>query len=136
MDLKERNKKDKSQVWKNTKFVVSFNHALDGIKTIFKEERNMRNHTMIGIIPVLLGWYFKISALEWIAVVTCIFLVMLMEFINTIFETVVDMVTDYEFHPLAKKAKDIAAGAVLIAAIFTIIVAAVIFMPKFIALYF
>ena len=59
-----------------------------------------------------------------------------MEFINTIFETIVDMVTDYKFHPLAKKAKDIAAGAVLVTGIFAVIVAAIIFLPKFISLYF
>ena len=59
-----------------------------------------------------------------------------MEFLNTIFENVVDLVTDYEYHPLAKKAKDIAAGAVLVTAFFAILIAAIIFLPKFLELYY
>ncbi|UJF16674.1 diacylglycerol kinase family protein [Jeotgalibaca sp. MA1X17-3] len=110
-------------------------HALQGIKTIVTEERNMRKHISFGIFPILLGWFFKVSSMEWIIIITCIFLVIIMEFLNTIFETVVDMVTEYTFHPLAKKAKDIAAGAVLVTGIFTLIVAAIIFLPKFISLY-
>lgn len=136
MVLKESSKSEKKKDWKNKKFFSSVKHALEGVQTILKEERNMRNHAALGIIPLLMGWYFRINALEWIAIIFCIFLVIIMEFLNTIFETVVDMVTDYEFHPLAKKAKDIAAGAVLVTAVFSLIIAAVIFLPKFITLYF
>lgn len=132
MDSKEKNKIEKANYWKNVTFAVSFKHALNGVKTIIKEEPNMKRHVGLGIIPLLLGWYFNIALWEWVTVITCIFLVIIMEFINTIFETVVDMVTNYEFHPLAKNAKDIAAGAVLVTATFTAIIAALIFIPKII----
>lgn len=132
MDSKEKNKRAKANAWKNVKFVASFKHAFNGVKTIIKEEHNMKRHVGLGIIPLLLGWYFNIALWEWVMVITCIFLVIIMEFINTIFETVVDMVTNYEFHPLAKKAKDIAAAAVLVTASFTAIIAALIFIPKII----
>lgn len=134
MVLKENNHRQK-KAWKNKKFSASIKHALQGLKTIVTEERNMRKHISFGIFPILLGWFFKVSPIEWIIIITCIFLVIIMEFLNTIFETVVDMVTDYTFHPLAKKAKDIAAGAVLVTGIFTLIVAAIIFLPKFISLF-
>lgn len=136
MVLKDNNKRREKGIWKNKKFSESIKHALQGIKTIFLEERNMRHHASLGIFPLILAWFFQVSPLEWIIVLTCIFLVVIMEFINTIFETIVDMVTDYKFHPLAKKAKDIAAGAVLVTGIFAVIVAAIIFLPKFISLYF
>lgn len=135
MDLKEKNKKVKNN-WKNRKFRASFLHALDGIKVILKEERNMRHHAALGFIPIALGFYFQIAAWEWAFILTCIFLVIMMEFVNTIFETVVDMITDYEFHPLAKRAKDIAAGAVLVSATFAVTIAALIFIPKFYAHFF
>ncbi|HJA90286.1 MAG TPA: diacylglycerol kinase family protein [Candidatus Jeotgalibaca merdavium] len=136
MDSKEKNNSSKSNIWKNPTFLVSFGHAWDGVKLILKEESNMRHHAFIALLPILFGFFFQISGLEWIALISCIFLVVMMEFVNTIFETVVDMVTDYEYHPLAKKAKDIAAGAVLVAAVFSIIVAAIIFLPKILALFF
>jgi undecaprenol kinase len=111
-------------------------HALDGIGIILKEEKNMRSHALVGLIPLLLAWFFESSPMEWIVIIFCIFLVIIMEFLNTIFENVVDLVTDYEYHPLAKKAKDIAAGAVLVTAFFAILIAAIIFLPKFLELYY
>lgn len=128
------NKQNSEARWKNKEFLSSMKHALDGIFTIFREEKNMRHHTALGIVPLLFAWYFQVSAMEWIVLIFCIFLVVILEFLNTIFETVVDMITDYQYHPLAKRAKDIAAGAVLVSALFTVIVAAIIFLPKLYAL--
>lgn len=135
MDSKEKNKLP-INTWKNRQFSKSFKHALDGVKLILKEERNMRFHALFGLIPIVFGLFFQLARWEWILVITCIFLVIIIEFMNTIIETVVDMVTDYEYHPLAKKAKDIAAGAVLVTAIFTVVVAALIFIPKIIEKFF
>ena len=136
MDLKEKNHKRKQNIWKNTQFRKSFGHAWDGVKTIWQEERNMRNHVAFGMLPIVADFLFRVSNIEWIVLVLCVFLVIIMEFLNTIIETVVDMVTNYEYHPLAKKAKDIAAGAVLVTACFTVVIAAIIFLPKLIKLVF
>ena len=136
MDLKETSKEKMGKVGKNPNFLASVRHALDGIGIILKEEKNMRSHALFGLIPLLSAWFFGASPMEWIVIIFCIFLVIIMEFLNTIFENVVDLVTDYEYHPLAKKAKDIAAGAVLVTAFFAILIAAIIFLPKFLELYY
>lgn len=136
MDLNGMNKQNSETKWKNKEFFSSLKHALEGIAIIVKEEKNMRHHTAMGIIPLLLAWFFQASTMEWIILILCIFLVVITEFLNTIFETVVDMITNYQYHPLAKKAKDIAAGAVLVSAIFALIVAAIIFLPKIYVLLF
>lgn len=136
MDLKETSKEKIEKIGKNPNFVASVRHALDGIRIILKEEKNMRSHALLGLIPLMFAWFFESSALEWIVIIFCIFLVIIMEFLNTIFENVVDLVTDYEYHPLAKKAKDIAAGAVLVTVFFTILIAAILFLPKLVELYY
>ena len=136
MDLKETSKEKMGKVGKNPNFFASVRHALDGIGIILKEEKNMRSHALLGLIPLLLAWIFESSTTEWIVIIFCIFLVIIMEFLNTIFENVVDLVTGYEYHPLAKKAKDIAAGAVLVTVLFTIVIAAIIFLPEFVELYY
>jgi undecaprenol kinase len=136
MDLKETSREKMGKIGKNPNFFASVKHALDGIGIILKEEKNMRSHALFGLIPLLLAWFFGSSPMEWIVIIFCIFLVIIMEFLNTIFENVVDLVTDYEYHPLAKKAKDIAAGAVLVTAFFAILIAAIIFLPKFVELYY
>lgn len=136
MDLKGTSKEKLGKIGKNPNFIASVKHALDGIRIILKEEKNMRSHALFGLVPLLLAWLFESSTMEWIVIIFCIFLVIIMEFLNTIFENVVDLVTDYEYHPLAKKAKDIAAGAVLVTVFFTILIAAIIFLPKFLELYY
>lgn len=136
MDLKGTSREKLGKIGKNPNFIASVKHALDGIRIILKEEKNMRSHALFGLVPLLLAWFFGSSTMEWIVIIFCIFLVIIMEFLNTIFENVVDLVTDYEYHPLAKKAKDIAAGAVLVTVFFTILIAAIIFLPKFVELYY
>jgi len=72
--------------------------------------------------------------MEWLWLLLAVFLVWIVEIINTVFENVVDMFTDFHFHPIGKKIKDMAAGAVLMTAIFALVVAAIIFIPKFFTL--
>jgi len=136
MDSKGTSREKLGKIGKNPNFIASVKHALDGIRIILQEEKNMRSHALFGLVPLLLAWFFGSSTMEWIVIIFCIFLVIIMEFLNTIFENVVDLVTDYEYHPLAKKAKDIAAGAVLVTVFFTILIAAIIFLPKFVELYY
>ncbi|MEI5988731.1 diacylglycerol kinase [Enterococcus termitis] len=121
--------KDK-QTTKNKHFVASLEFALQGIKTVFKEERNMRTHVFMGIVAIVAGFIFQLVISEWLWLLLAIFLVLVMEMINTVFENVVDMVTDFHFHPIGKKIKDMAAGAVLITTVFAVVVGVLLFVPK------
>lgn len=121
--------KDK-QTEKNKHFIASLEFALQGIRTVFKEERNMRTHSLAAVLAVICGFIFQLSLGEWLWLILSIFLVFVVEIINTAFENVVDMVTDFHFHPIGKKIKDMAAGAVLITATFSLIVGLIIFLPK------
>lgn len=121
--------KDKRTV-KNKHFITSLEFALQGIKTVFKEERNMRTHIFMGIIAIIFGFIFRLVLSEWLWLLLAIFLVLVMEIINTVFENVVDMVTDFHFHPIGKKIKDMAAGAVLLTTGYAVIVGMLLFVPK------
>ncbi|KAF1305545.1 diacylglycerol kinase family protein [Enterococcus saccharolyticus] len=131
MDLK-----DKKNIEKNKRFVNSVEFALTGIRTVYRDERNMRSHTIVGILVVIAGFIFRLNRFEWLWILLSVFLVIIMEIINTAFENVVDMVTNKHFHPLGKKIKDMAAGAVLITSLFAMLIGAIIFLPKIIQLIF
>ncbi|MBP1045513.1 diacylglycerol kinase family protein [Enterococcus sp. BWM-S5] len=121
--------KDK-QTEKNKHFIASLEFALQGIRTVFKEERNMRTHSLMGVLAIIAGFIFRLTTVEWLWLLFVIFFVLIIEIINTAFENVVDMCTDFHFHPIGKKIKDMAAGAVLITACFSLIVGSIIFLPK------
>jgi len=110
-------------------FFSSFRFALSGIIMAVKKERNLKIHFSAAIIVILLGIYYRVSAINWLFLAIAMGLVIVMEMMNTAIERVVDLVTK-EFHPLAKEAKDISAGAVLIAAIISVIIGIIIFLPK------
>lgn len=120
------------QTKKNTNFLTSLGHALNGIKTVIQEERNMRAHLCIAGLAILISFFSKLSAIEWCFILLCIFIVFLMEILNTVVENLVDLLVKKEYHIEAKKAKDIAAGGVLLSACFTVIVAIIIILPKWI----
>lgn len=129
MDLKDK------QVDKNKSFIASLKHALRGITTVFKEERNMRSHVLSALLSLLLCWFFRVTTVEWFMILFCCFLVIIIEVLNTVVENIVDLVTECSYHPIAKKAKDMAAAAVLIAASFSLIIGCIVFLPKFINLF-
>ena len=128
MDLKDKTEKNKH-------FITSFEFALQGIRTVFKEERNMRKHVAFGLMAIFVSFLLGLSVLEWLWINLAVFLVWIVEIINTVFENVVDMVTECHFHPIGKKIKDMAAGAVLVTSVFAIIVGMVIFLPKIVELF-
>ncbi|AYV74552.1 MULTISPECIES: diacylglycerol kinase family protein [Niallia] len=119
--------KDK-RIRKNSQ-LSSFRLAILGILTAIKQERNVKIHLVITILVIILGLLNDLSKQEWMFIAFCIGLVISLELINTAIERVVDLVTS-EYHPLAKEAKDIAAGAVFIAAILSIVIGGIIFIPK------
>jgi diacylglycerol kinase len=95
-------------------FKESLSFAVKGIQ-IFLEEKHMKVHTVIAVLVVIAGLMFKITITEWLM---CLFLkglVIGFEIINTAIENLVNLVSP-DYHPLAGKVKDLAAGAVLLAA--------------------
>ena len=113
-----------------TKLIFSFKYASEGIITTIKEERNMFIHFLIAIIVVITGVYVRLSLNEWFICLLLFALVFSLELINTAIENTVDLVATKK-NKKAKMAKDAAAGAVLIAAIFASIIGIIIFLPKF-----
>ena len=116
---------------KKDPIVKSFGYAFEGIFTCIKKERNMKIHVAMTILVVIAGIVLGISTTEWCICLGLFGLVMALELVNTSVEAVVDMVTK-DIHPLAKIAKDTAAGAVLIAAIMAAVIGCIIFIPKII----
>lgn len=111
----------------------SFGYAFEGIWTGIKKERNMKIHCLAVIIVTLMGTLLQIRPYEWCICLLLFAVVMSLELVNTAIEAVVDLVTE-EKKPLAKIAKDTAAGAVLIAAIVSVIIGCIIFIPYFMEL--
>lgn len=108
-----------------------FKHTFDGCIALIQKDKNYIIHVLIAIIVVIFGFIHDLTSTEWLFIATAIMLVLLTEAINTAIETTVDLVTQ-KYHPLAKQAKDISAFAVLIASIYAVIVALIIFVPYWI----
>lgn len=115
------------------KIINSFKYAICGIKTSLKSERNMKIHVTIMILVIIMGIILKISQFEWIICIILFSIVIGAELFNTSIEIVVDMITK-EKNEMAKKAKDISAGGVLVIAIGSAIIGLIIFIPKIILL--
>ena len=113
------------------KLIKSFAYALQGLKICFISELNFRIHTVLAIIAIAFAIVFNVSIFEWMAISFCIAFVIAMEMLNTAIEKLCDVVHQ-DVHPGIKKVKDIAAGAVLVSAIFSFITGAIIFLPKII----
>ncbi len=111
----------------------SFAYAFAGLSACLRRERNIKIHVSAAVLVTILGFVLKISATEWCICFLLFGLIMGLELANTAVEAVVDLVTDKE-HPLAGYAKDTAAGAVLIAAIFAALIGVIIFGPRLLAL--
>ena len=133
MALQDKNTEKK---WKNRTVYASFEFALTGIITAFREERNLRKHAVSASLAIIFGFVFMISRIEWLFLLLAIFLVIFGEIINSAIENVVDLASDYHFSMLAKNAKDMAAGAVLFISLYAGIVGMMIFLPKIWSLIF
>ncbi|RNI27007.1 diacylglycerol kinase [Rufibacter latericius] len=106
----------------------SFGYALKGITAAFRSEINLRWHVLSAGIVVAAGFYLGLSSMEWVVICFAIGLVWMAELFNTALEVVVNLVSP-ERHPLAGKAKDIAAGAVLVASLTSAIAGLLVFLP-------
>lgn len=101
---------------------------------MFRSQPNARVHLAIAMAVAVAGFYFRISNSEWVAIVICIALVLALEAVNTALEYLTDLASP-DVHPLAGKAKDVAAAAVLVGAIGAATAGAIIFLPKILALF-
>ena len=113
--------------------LMSFLHAMSGIASAAKGERNMRIHLFAAAVAIALGAWLGLDKGEWVAIVLCCAIVISLECMNTAVEAAVDLASS-EIHPFAKKAKDCAAGAVLVSAVGAAVVGSIIFAPKLHAL--
>ena len=114
-------------------FKGSVKNCLDGISYVIKNEKNFKREIALGIIALILSYILKIDKIEFIIILTMICLVLTAEIINTAIERTVDLVTK-EYHELARIAKDVSAGSVLVTSTFALIIGIIIFMPKIITL--
>lgn len=121
---------DNKQTEKNNNFFQSLKHAVDGVKLLIAEERNFRFDLIASAMIVVLGLVVRLNINEWLWLCVAFSTVLGSEALNSIIENVVDLIVDHKFNLLAKRAKDIAAGAVLLSAFFAIIVGCLIFIPK------
>ena len=110
------------------KFVYSVQFAIQGMKQFFSRDRNGKIQTVIGLIAILLGFIVSITPSQWLVVLFCIGLVISLEMINSAIEQFCDLVTT-DYHPGIKIVKDVAAGAVLVASIFSLVIGLIIFIP-------
>ncbi len=109
--------------------IQAFNAAIEGILYTFKSERNMKIHYFVAAIVLVASLFFGLNKLEMIVLIFAISLVVISEMFNTAIEKTIDMVTE-TYHPLAKIAKDVAAGGVLIATLNSVVVGYIIFYDK------
>ena len=120
MPLKSKDKKS---------FKSSVNYCLNGLSYAITNETNLKIEIVLGIIALILGVLLNISKIEFIIIVIMISLVLTTEIINTAIERCVDLYTT-KYNEMAKIAKDVSAGAVLVMAFFSLIVGIIIFVPK------
>jgi diacylglycerol kinase len=110
-------------------FLRGFEYAGRGVWYVVATQRNMRVHLAAALAVVVAGLVVGVSATDWACLAVAIGLVLTAEAVNTVIETVVDLITT-EYHPLAKAAKDAAAGAVLLASAAAVGVAVAVFLPR------
>ena len=106
--------------------IKSFQHAFTGIWTLITTQHNAWIHVVAMVVVVVCGVTAKLSAMEWGLIVFAIVGVLVAEAFNTALEFLADAAHP-NFHPLVKKAKDVAAGAVLIAAAGAAMIGAIVF---------
>jgi undecaprenol kinase len=119
---------DSNDKRKQLKFLRTFTYAIEGILIALRSEKNMRFHLFFSIIVLLVSYCFSITKTEWLFILFAIGGIFALELANTAIERVVDLVTA-EYHPLAKQAKDLAAGAVFVYAILSVVIGIIIFLP-------
>jgi len=115
------------------KLIRSFGYAFKGVAYATTSQLNFRIHLFATAIALLLGWFLHINTSEWQWLMLCITIVLVTEIFNTMIETLVDLVSP-GYNEKAGRIKDMAAGAVVIAAAFALITGIIVFLPKILLL--
>ena len=115
------------------KFLKSFGYAFTGIAETFRVGLNFKVQLCFAALAIVLGIAFRIAPVEWAAISICIGVVLGGECMNTALEAIVDLASP-DYHELAKRAKDCAAGGVLVCSFASVAVAAFVFLPRFAAM--
>ncbi|NTU90269.1 MAG: diacylglycerol kinase family protein [Actinobacteria bacterium] len=110
-----------------------FSYALQGISFALVTERNLRIHMVVAVLSIIACLILRVQLWGWVAILTLIALVIFAELFNTAIETVVDLISP-EYHILAKRAKDVAAGAVLVLAMISVLCGLAIYIDAFLSL--
>jgi diacylglycerol kinase len=111
-----------------SRWIQSFRFAFAGIAGAIRREPHMRFHLAAAVVVVVVAAWLRVDTLDWLWLSAAITVVWVSELLNTAIERTVDLVSP-EVHPLAKIAKDTAAGAVLVAALFAVVVGAIVLGP-------
>jgi len=111
------------------KWLNSAGHALRGLTLFVRTERNARIEIFISVVVIILAFYIDVSLVEWTMLIFCIGLVLMAEAFNSAIERMADFHTK-ENHPEIKGIKDMAAGAVLISAIISLVIGVIILGPR------
>lgn len=119
---------NQSETFSVAKRVQSIRHAVRGVTEMLKSEHNAWVHLFATVCVVLAAAVLSVNATEWCFLILAIMAVWVSEALNTAFEFLCDVASP-DFHPLVKKSKDVAAGAVLLSAIGAVIIALIIFVP-------
>lgn len=106
-----------------------FKYAYNGMVQMFRKDTHFLIHILISLIVIISGFIFQLSAVEWLFILSAVFLVLTVEALNTSIEYAVDLVTE-DFHELALYAKDISAFAVVLVSIYAVCTGLIIFLPK------
>ena len=131
--IKEQETPQMKSKWRSD-LPTSFGYALAGLRHVLRTQRNARIHLIIALLAITLATVLRLSLVEWAILALTIGFVFVAEMFNSVAEAAVDALTQ-RFHPLAKTAKDIAAGAVIFAAIISVIVGLLLFGPRLWALW-
>lgn len=118
----------KNNNFKAESFFKSQGYARNGLKLIYKNERNFRIDLAVALLVVLAGVFFQITHFEWISISLVISIVFVSEVMNSAIEALCDTVSQ-DFKVNIKYAKDVSAGAVLVSAIVSVITGGIIFLP-------
>ena len=111
------------------KIIDSFNAAIEGIVHVLKSQRNMRIHFVAAVLVLILSVVLKMEVWDLLFLLSAIVLVLVVEMLNTVIELTIDLVKD-TYHPLARAAKDVGAGAVFIASLYAVCVAYLVFFRR------
>ena len=112
----------------------SFRHAFRGIRFAISSEHNMRIHLAAAVLAVAAGFFFRLNTFEWICICFATGLVLVAELLNSAIEHLADFISPGH-HESIGKIKDLAAAAVLLAALVAVIIAALVFWPHLVLLF-